>query len=199
MIEIKDYSEEYEKQWLRCRVLAFLDTAYFDNVLREKEIYENPSLSLIALEEDNLVGLIEMEIDTEQVRICSNGEGNGAMIWHLAVHPDHQMNGIGGLLLKEAIKRMKALGICRLEAWTRDDIATLRWYEKHGFIKKQSYYHVYLDGSHEMNGIISSQLKDFYVVESFGHYIGDEIETLRAKIKRIHECNCFELIVTEKI
>ena len=41
---IRPYQPSDEAQWLRCRVLAFLDTAYYDNVCREKEHYSNPSI-----------------------------------------------------------------------------------------------------------------------------------------------------------
>ena len=38
---IRDYHSNDEIGWVRCRVLAFLQTAYFDNVLNKKEEYEN--------------------------------------------------------------------------------------------------------------------------------------------------------------
>lgn len=38
---IRSYRHEDEVQWVRCRALSFLDTAYFDHVLREKEKYDN--------------------------------------------------------------------------------------------------------------------------------------------------------------
>ena len=38
---IRNYTDKDEQGWLRCRVLSFLNTAYFDNVLNKKEIYEN--------------------------------------------------------------------------------------------------------------------------------------------------------------
>ncbi|WP_250130156.1 hypothetical protein [Jeotgalicoccus sp. WY2] len=35
-MEIRNYEEKDEKGWVRCRVLSFLDTAYYDDVHREK-------------------------------------------------------------------------------------------------------------------------------------------------------------------
>ena len=46
---IRKYTEKDEQSWLRCRVLSFLNTAYFDNVLKEKETYENPAIELVAI------------------------------------------------------------------------------------------------------------------------------------------------------
>ncbi|WP_207670529.1 hypothetical protein [Haloimpatiens lingqiaonensis] len=41
---IREYRDNDNLAWVRCRVLSFLDSAYFDNVLREKEHYQNPSI-----------------------------------------------------------------------------------------------------------------------------------------------------------
>ena len=37
-----------EAGWVRCRVLAFLDTAYFDDVHPHKEWYEGRAIELVA-------------------------------------------------------------------------------------------------------------------------------------------------------
>ncbi|EJQ44467.1 hypothetical protein IEE_02657 [Bacillus cereus BAG5X1-1] len=42
-IKIRASKKEDEIGWVRCRSLSFLDTAYYDNVLRGKEKYENPA------------------------------------------------------------------------------------------------------------------------------------------------------------
>ena len=44
---VRAYRSDDEKQWVRCRTLAFLDTAYFDNVLVAKERYEHPAIELV--------------------------------------------------------------------------------------------------------------------------------------------------------
>ena len=64
-IEIRAYRKEDETGWVRCRVLSFLDTAYYDNVLREKEKYENPTIELVAVYENQIVGLIDIEYELE--------------------------------------------------------------------------------------------------------------------------------------
>ncbi|MNJ70301.1 Acetyltransferase (GNAT) family protein [compost metagenome] len=89
-------------------MLSFLDTAYYDNVLKEKEHYDNPSIELVALESDEVIGFIDIELDTPSGRVCSNRSGVGGMIWHLGVHPDYRKMGIGRALLNEAITMVKA-------------------------------------------------------------------------------------------
>ena len=82
-IEIRSYRKEDETRWVRCRVLSFLDTAYYDNVLREKEKYENSTIELVAVYENQIVGLIDIEYELEERTVCSGGTGLGGMIWHI--------------------------------------------------------------------------------------------------------------------
>src|SRR5690625_250385 len=76
-MKIRFYRKEDERGWVRCRVLSFLDTAYFDNVLKEKERYENPSIELVAVEEGQIVGLLDIEYEVEEKTVCSRGAGVG--------------------------------------------------------------------------------------------------------------------------
>lgn len=195
-MEIREYKPSDERGWVRCRVLSFLDTAYFDNVLKEKEKYDNPSIELVAVEEDQIVGLLDIEYEVKEGTVCSRGTGLGGMIWHIAVHPDFRRRGIGTFLLKKAEQLSKEKGLNRLEAWTRDDDWVINWYKKNGFLKVESYLHVYLDGGEELKGNITSEVPKLYPVHTFAHYVGDDKENIKAKFKRVHECNCFEKMLT---
>jgi GNAT superfamily N-acetyltransferase len=192
MMEIRAYRETDELGWVRCRTLAFLETAYFDNVLREKEKYNNPSIELVAEIEGQIVGLIDIEYEVKEGTVCSKGTGLGGMIWHIAVHPDFHRQGIGSQLFNVAEKIAKDKGLNRLEAWTRDDDWVRRWYAKNGFIERESYLHVYLDGGQELKGIIQSNIRQLYPVQVFAHYVGENKEEIRKRFKRVHECCCYE-------
>jgi GNAT superfamily N-acetyltransferase len=189
---IREYRPEDERGWLRCRVLSFLDTAFFDNVLRRKETYENPSIELVAEEDGQIVGLIDIEVDTDRNKICYNQLRPSAMIWHIAVHPDHQRKGIARALLNEAERMVREAELTRLEAWTRDDDHVRQWYLKNGFSPGYSYLHVFLDGKDEVNGSVSSQLEKFTVISCFAHYTGPDRELVRKRFERVHECTMYE-------
>lgn len=138
---IRDYKSTDETGWVQCRVLAFLDTAYFDNVLTKKEQYENLTVELVAIENNQVVGLIDIECEIQAGTICSKKENIlGGMVWHIAVHPDFRRTGIAYQLLCEAENRVKKLGVNYLEAWTRDDNWVNNWYLKNSFESKTSYY-----------------------------------------------------------
>ena len=80
---IRDYEPADERAWLRCRVLSFLGTAYFDDVMTAKK---SPVLGAELVAEDcgAIVGVLDL-----------SAEGQLATIDTIAVHPDHQWRGIG--------------------------------------------------------------------------------------------------------
>ncbi len=186
-MEIRDYRKEDEISWLRCRVLSFLDTSYYDDVMREKEIYQYPSIELVAIKDGIVVGLLDVEYEEEPNTICTAHETLGAMIWNLAVHPDYRRKGIGTALLKETQKRLQENQITYLEAWTRDDKWVQRWYLKNQFMKLSTYLHVYVNGK---NGI-TSQVTELIPIQSFCQYIGTDWEMIKKKYERVHECTGF--------
>ena len=200
---IRPYQQADEAQWLRCRVLAFLDTAYFDNVEREKEQYANASIELVAELDGQLVGLIDIECEEQPGSVCSppvvpEMVGKAGMIWHLAVHPDFRRQGIGKSLLAAAIALAEQSQLCRLEAWTRDDAAALGWYEAQGFQKVETYLHVYLERD-EMHGGIQSTLSGLRPMHVFAHYQGDSTDHIRQQFRRVHDCNRYDLAIRSAV
>lgn len=190
-MEIRRYKSEDETGWVRCRTLSFLDTAYYDNVLKEKEKYDNPSIELVAEIDSQIVGLLDIEYETEERTVCSRGRGIGGMMWHIAVHPDFHRRGIGKKLLLEAEKISKDIGLNRIEAWTRDDEWVNRWYKNNLFEKVESYLHVYVDGRDELKGVLKTDIPNLYPVQAFVHYVGEDREMIKRKFRRVHECHCF--------
>ncbi|SET50458.1 Ribosomal protein S18 acetylase RimI [Oceanobacillus limi] len=178
-MRIREYQSTDEKGWLRCRVLSFLDTAYYDNVLTQKETYENPSIELVTIEDGMVVGLIDIEYEQEERTVCSQGVGLGGMIWHIAVHPDYGRQGIGSELLFAAEEVAKRKGLNRLEAWTRNDEWVNNWYEKNNFHKIDSYLHVYMEGSQELKDSLKSEIPSLYPVQAFAHYTGKEKDSIK--------------------
>ncbi len=142
-MKIRDYKDIDEKEWLRCRLLSFYDSSYYDDVIHKKPVYDNELIDLVAEEDGHIVGFIEIEIENNCKEVCYLDGELGGVIWNLGVLPEYQRSAVATSLLNEAVERSKAKKLCRLEAWTQDDLASNKWYEKKGFNFIESYLNVY--------------------------------------------------------
>jgi N-acetylglutamate synthase-like GNAT family acetyltransferase len=190
-VVIRPYRDEDERGWVLCRVLAFLDTAFFDDVRREKERYERDAVELVAESEGEIVGLIDVECESEPGTICEDRPDLGGMIWHLAVHPEHQRGGIATSLLTEAEIRARGKGIARFEAWTRDDLAARAWYEARGFELVQSYTQAYIELDEDLRDLFPVTADGLRPVRVFAHSVGNP-DAMRARFRRVHETVLYE-------
>lgn len=196
-IVVRPYEPSDEEGWVRCRVLSFLKTPYFDNVEREKERYVRPAIELVAVSDGHVVGLLDVECEDVPGEVCSPHpacSGPAGMIWHLAVHPDWQGRGIGSALLRRAVREARSRGLERLEAWTRDDSTVQRWYERQGFELMDAYWHVYITERAEVRRIAHGDLPDIRPVAVFAHYMGNDPAVL-GRFERVHRCHRYDLVL----
>ncbi|MEM9907536.1 MAG: N-acetyltransferase [Cyanobacteria bacterium P01_D01_bin.44] len=193
---IRPYTPADETQWVRCRVLAFLDSAYFDDVHRTKDRYSNPTIELVAIAPDGvLVGFIDIECEETPGSVCSARPGLGGMIWNIGVHPDHRRRGIAQALLDSAIATAKEHSLVRLEAWTRDDPHVIAWYRTQGFHQIERYLHVYLTGP-ETQANLTSLNSNLAPMNVFAHCTQpDAFSKVRRQFQRVHDCQLFELLL----
>ena len=158
---------------------------------QEKQRYSNRSIELVAEEDGEVVGLIDVECEEEPGTVLSDRPGPGGMIWHLAVHPDRQRRGIATALLAEAEQPASEQDLVRFEAWTRDDAHVQARYEARGFGQVDSYLHVYVE--------LEEGLRDLFPVADgirpiklFAHYLGDSRDEVKARFDRVHDCALYE-------
>lgn len=188
---IRDYAPADEASWLRCRVLSFLATAYFDDVDRAKPAIPAPGLELVAVDAaGGVVGILDVLV-----------EGDSATIDTVAVHPDHQRLGIARDLLAEARARLSALGVTTLDAWTRDDPGTLDWYRAMGFAESDHYLHVfahaYTDPA-EPPRAVAQPHPDLRPVALFLHADLRHERAMRERFARVHVCRRFSTALTHQ-
>ncbi|MFJ6676629.1 GNAT family N-acetyltransferase [Actinosynnema sp. NPDC091369] len=184
---VREYVAEDEPSWLRCRVLAFLGTAFYDDVVQAKP--RVPGVELVAVDGGLVVGILDLAVAVEPAAVET------ATIETIAVHPDHQHRGIGGALLSRARARARALGATTLDAWTRDDPPTLRWYRAMGFQESDHYLHVIADhrasADEPARAVVARP--GLRVAKAYLHAdLADEAR-LRREFGRVHVCRRFAL------
>ncbi len=128
---IREYVPNDEQGWLSCRVVSFLNCSYFNDVKTKKEIYPHPAVCLVAEENGKIIGLIDIEMDSDD--LTYNDRGRGAILWHMAVLPEYRRRSIATDLWEEAQKRLLSRGIRYCELWTQEDKAANRFYRSIGF------------------------------------------------------------------
>ncbi|MET8954890.1 GNAT family N-acetyltransferase [Streptomyces sp. NPDC004393] len=183
---IRAYTSYDERSWLRCRVLSFLSTAYYDDVDRTKAAIPDPGLELVAVDQsDTVVGIMDTMV-----------AGTLATIDTVAVHPDHQRRGLGRILLKKTRAQALDLGATTLDAWTRDDPDTLRWYRAMGFEESDRYLHVFAHAytaDDEPDRAILKPRPGLRLKAAFLHAeLADEAQ-LRGEFSRVHVCRRFSM------
>lgn len=143
-LKIREYADVDAHAWLRCRLLSFFTTQYYDDVVVERPRYDAPAIELVAVVGPSLVGLLDIEI-TDRT----------ATIEVIAVHPDYTGRGIGTALLEHAIPDLMTGGIKTLDAWTREDAAANAWYLARGFVENYRYLHIHKEWDEHDSGFES--------------------------------------------
>ena len=175
---VRDFHAGDERSWLRCRVLGFLDTAYFDDVWPVKPPAAGPDL--VAVAADGTVAGI----------LIATVAGSTATVDTVVVHPDHRRRGIGRALLDTVTARLRAAGVTDLHAWTRDDPGTLAWYRGCGFAEDGHYLHVYAEAA-EMERAAVTARPGWKPMAAFLHGKVTDERWARERFRRVHVCRRF--------
>jgi ribosomal protein S18 acetylase RimI-like enzyme len=170
--EIRDYAPADEPSWLRCRVLGFLATSYYDDVWQAKR---RADLELVALDGVEVVGVLDVSVP-----------GVEATIDNVVVHPDRQGRGIATALLAEALRRLERCGVTTLDAWTREDGPALDWYARNGFEESSRYLHVHASADEVDTVVIAKH--GLVAAGAFLHARIERETEMRQRFERVYVC-----------
>lgn len=179
--EIRQFVSADEAQWLRCRALAFLDTAYFDDVVANKQPSQD-AIELVAVHDGLIVGILDATIEKAIATVDT-----------IAVHPDFRRQSIATRLLKEGMAGAAKRGATTIDAWTRDDAWVLAWYRARAFVEDEHYLHVYADyraQAGEPSDAVTSHDR-LQAVKVFLHAELDAETEMRRRFQRVHVCRRF--------
>ncbi|MEJ7647640.1 MAG: N-acetyltransferase [Nakamurella sp.] len=180
-ISVRPYQPSDEESWLRCRVLSFLHTQYYDDVKTERTLFEDEALCLVAVLPADAGGTVVGIIDIELA-------GVAATIDTIAVHPDHERRGIASRLLEAALPQLISRGVTSLDAWTREDEPANRWYLGRGFRENFSYLHVHLEHTDGDDTGFRSPAGLGAPIKAFAHATLEHEVALRATFRRVYRC-----------
>lgn len=197
-MEIREYRDTDENSWIRCRVVSFMDSSYYDDVQNFREKYENPSVKLVAVDNNNVVGFLDVEYENYPGDVCYFKGEKGGVIWHLGVLPEYRSQKNATLLWYKAKKFLINKGVKRIEVWTQDDEPATNWYIKQGFKMKEAYLNAFVKGTKKtpiiQKYINLNSIGEIYGVRSFNFEAPIERkEELEKVCYRLHEVRVYEV------
>ena len=122
---IQDYEKVYEL-WMSCKNMGFNDIDDSKEGI-SRFLERNPNTSFVALENENLVGII-----------LGGHDGRRGYIYHLSVNENYRKNGIGSELVQNCLESFKLEKISKvaLLVFKYNEVGNLFW-EKQGFILRE--------------------------------------------------------------
>lgn len=120
-MQTSDYKNIYAL-WLSCKGMGLNDLDDSESGIT-RFLSRNPETCFVAEKDGRLIGVI-----------MAGNDGRRGYIYHTAVHPSHQKQGIGSALVKAALDALKELGIGKvaLVVFERNKEGNAFW-EKQGF------------------------------------------------------------------
>lgn len=88
-----------------------------------KPRYERESLELVAEAGGEIVGFIDVEIETEPEELGYAKDSPCGFVWEFGVRPDYQGLGIARVMIRAAEEWLTPRGIRRMEFWSADETA----------------------------------------------------------------------------
>ncbi|MBQ3543954.1 MAG: GNAT family N-acetyltransferase [Lachnospiraceae bacterium] len=124
-MNIYDYEKVYEL-WMSCKNMGFNN---LDDSIEgiEKFLKRNPNTSFVAMENDELIGIV-----------LAGHDGRRGYIYHMSVREENRHMGIGTKLVNKCLEALKNEGINKvaLLVFKRNEVGNDFW-EKQGFILRE--------------------------------------------------------------
>lgn len=193
VLKIRNYCTKDEKEWLKCHVLVYLGSNE-RRFLKNKPRYERPSVELIALDDNRIVGFLDIELEDVPGNVCQKKVEGNAMLWDIGVLDEYRRKGVATKLLNEGIKQLKKQGVRRLEAWSIEHDAK-KFYEKSGFRKFYEYHHVLINKREKLRPLDKNGM---HIIEVYAHVMPDkDINGIREKYEpeEVYTCTGFEISI----
>ncbi len=113
-----DY-EDVKRLWLKIKGFAIRSIDDSREGI-EKFLKRNPGCSVVAIEDDHIVGAI----------LCGH-DGRRGCLYHVCVDPEYRLRGIGKSMVVHCMQALQAEGISKVSliAFTKNDIGNAFWKE----------------------------------------------------------------------
>jgi len=197
-ITIRPYAPEDEVAWLRCHAVIMTISHAWNYAIQERPAYAgHTSTRLVACLDDAIVGLTDVQYETEVGEFCFVRDSLGGYVLEFGRLPEYGGLGIGGKLIEATRDDAKAKGFHRLEYWSQDRNAQ-RFYRRYGMKEIGRHYRFRFKAP---KALADTLLEDYVGVEYiYGACMPEEWPLVKQKYEIItkhplepHLCVGFEL------
>ncbi|MFX1283615.1 MAG: GNAT family N-acetyltransferase [Promethearchaeota archaeon] len=145
MAKIRQYHPSDEEEWIQCHSLSYLDSIHYDELIKAKPRYESPSVELVGILDDKIVGILDIEMEQKHGQFCFDETERSGMISVIGVLSEYRRKGIGTKLIEKGMEIIqKNFDVHRIEIWVRKDSGITAWLKQIQFQEIHRFYEVVL-------------------------------------------------------
>ena len=130
-IEIREYRPEDEAQWMRTHAIIMSISHAWNYSIQQRPVYKRPSTCLVAVADGAIIGLTDIEYDTQPGELCFLKDSCGGYVLEFGRLPEFAGQNLGKRLIDATVEDAKRKGFHRLEYWSQDRAAQ-RFYRRIG-------------------------------------------------------------------
>ena len=139
-LTVREYRPEDEAEWMRVHAVIMTISHAWNYCIQERPAYEGyESTRLVALVDDRMAGLADIQYDNEPGELCFLKDSRGGYVLEFGRLPEYAGLGVGPALMHAAAEDARRKGIRRLEYWSQDRKAQ-RFYRRIGLTEIGRHY-----------------------------------------------------------
>jgi ribosomal protein S18 acetylase RimI-like enzyme len=139
-IEIREYRDEDEAEWMRVHAVILSISHAWNYTIQERPRYDGyESTRLVAVSGGTIIGLTDTQYENEPGELCFLKDSRGGYVLEFGRLPEYAGHQLGKRLIDATVEDAKRKGFHRLEYWTQDRTAQ-RYYQRLGMREISRHY-----------------------------------------------------------
>ena len=185
MIEIREYRERDEAEWMRVHAIILSISHSWNYTIQERPAYEGfQSTRLVAILDGNIVGLTDTKYENRAGEFCFMKDSPGGYVLEFGRLPEYAGLKIGPMLIEATVEDAKRKGFRRLEYWSQDRKAQ-RFYQRLKMPEIGRHYRFRMRPPQEVSDLM---MKDYVGVEYlYGACLPEEWPLVKSKFDIVME------------
>ncbi len=180
--KIEEYSKKDELEWLDIHASVMVDSYAWWTVIHKKPEYDNKIIDLVIKKDDNIVGFITTEINSQVIDFVDDEYG---FVWEYGIHRDYRGLSLGKKLIDKTHQILKNKYNISKSIWFSQDKRAQKYYEKLGMKEIERHWQFSVKPDKELNDNLLK--KGFNCWNMRGECAVDEFENVKENFDLIEK------------